>query len=240
MTSKAGAEAEVDVLEVGEELLGEQSDVGEQCGAVETRSPAGGEHLTGRANGLGRLTSVTGEGEAPLGVEVAGAVDRQPVAHQQPPGCDCDVGVRIELSGERRQPSGVGNGVVVEQGDGHGAGVDGVADSLVDAACESAVDGIAQHGQRHGGDLCGQRVEYGHRVVGRAVVDDHDGEVVMVLGGERADARTEVGSAVPVRDDDANPGHRPDPGDQRDHPARQPRHAPRHSAGRRWRTADAA
>ncbi len=55
----------------------------------------------------------------------------------------------------------VGDGVVVEQGDGGRARPQGVADAPVDAAGETEVDVVAQHGEGHRGDLPGKGVEDG-------------------------------------------------------------------------------
>ena len=96
VAGEPGAEAEVDVLEVGEELLVEHADVGEQRGAEQARSAAGGEHVARLPHGLGRLIAVARERQPPHRVEVARAVDRSPVTQQQPAGGDRHAGVGVE------------------------------------------------------------------------------------------------------------------------------------------------
>ena len=193
MTGEPGAEAEVDVLEVGEVLLVEQSDVGEQGGAVQARSTARGEHLAGLPDRLGRLIAVAGERQSPHGVEVARAVDRLPVTHQQAAGGDRHVGVgssRTATSDDSHRGSATAS--LLNRATAPRPGLEGVADASVHAAGEAEVDVVAQNGQGHRGDLSGERVEQSQRVVVGPVVDDDDLDVVVVLGGERANAGTEV------------------------------------------------
>ena len=193
MAGEPGAEAEVDVLEVGEELLVEQTDVGEQGGAEQARPTAGREHLAGLPHRLGRLIAVARERQAPHRVEVAGAVDRPPVAHQQPTGGDRHAGLGVEHGRQRRQPPGVGDGVVVEQGDrrSHPTSMAWRMPRLTPPA-KPRLTSLRRTVRGTGAISPSERVEHGDRVVDGSVVDDDDLEVVVILGGERANARTEV------------------------------------------------
>jgi hypothetical protein len=195
VTAESGAEAEVDVLVVGEEALVESAELAQDGRTPHRRGAGGAEHFDLVAEAaVVRLAMTADVGEERPCQPVAGAVEAARLVREQ------ELGRRrgrrrvpSQTGGKLLEPSWFGDGVVVQKGNEAGPRL---RDPRVHRGGEAAV--LRERDQADLGKSLADELD---GAVTRAVVDDDHLVGCKRLARERRQARIQEVSAVQVRND---------------------------------------
>jgi len=201
-SGEAGAEGDVDVLDVAEEVLVEAARRDEHLAAVERGGRRGREDLAGlQVPARGRLAMALAPRQAAHVVDVADAVEPLAAHIGEHPAAEHGV-LRMtdRRLDESLEPVGRRDRVRIEQR--HQSVVD-LAEREVVAAREPPVDRGADHAHARMA-----RLEPVGRAVDARVVDDDRREARIGLMPERLEAARQAVRAVEVDDDDGHPRRR--------------------------------
>ena len=197
VAQELAAVGEIDVLVHGEVGLVESADVVEQAATNQAGRSARAEHFPRLARLRDRTSVRTFEGAPEPGHAVAGAVDDRGVAQiDDARRRQSRARIRVEGGPDRRQPSRLRRGIVVQERE-------------IPAACQAGTSvvagGEAQVGfEREDTNDGTERRQKFERTVRGSVVDDDQLAIGCRLGDGRWKAPLQPGPAVVVEDDDGN------------------------------------
>jgi hypothetical protein len=169
-----GAEAEIGVFAIEEEIVIEAADVVEHGAAEEGGGAGGHEDFFEDGEIFGEAAVSTLFAAAIAGDEHAGGIEARFAKEAHLGGAHAHIRAGGEGGEEVGEPLGVGDGVVIKGGD---VGGGGGADALVDGGSEARVGGVFDDARTGGGTVAAYQAS-------ATVIDDQHFEIEPRLPGE--------------------------------------------------------